>query len=744
MGNFSQTVYPNGVAAGQPVQLFGPGTSGGNQVTQISPTAEALLKFIPPPNLPGTVQNFHFVTSATSNLDDLNARVVHSFGNTSIGPRRRGPQNNVNFGFHYHSTETGLTNPFPTVGGNTSVKSFDIPMGYTRSIGKLINTFRIDFNRNRVSTQNLYAFKTDVAGLAGITGISTNPFDWGLPNLSFTNFGGIQDTNPLLQRNQTWTFSDSLILNHGKHTWRWGGDFRRVELNTETDGVSRGSFIFTGLNTANVVGGVAAPGTGFDFADFLLGLSQQNSVQFGDNNYHFRGNSWDLFVQDEWKVRGNLTLNLGLRYEYVSPFSEVNNRIVNLALNPAFTTATPVLPGQDGFPATLVRPDRNNFAPRIGIAWKALPKTVFRAGYGINYNTTAYSGIVQQLGFQPPFSVTQTNVQKAGTPPLGFAFSDVLPPNLVTNSYAVDPNYRLGYLQIWNLDVQQEIRPTLLLNLDYTGTKGTRLDIEDAPNSSLSGTRIPNVQAFLFQNSLASSTAHAGSVRLRKRLQHGISVGGTYTWSKSIDNASSIGGGTSIPAQNAFDLAAERGLSSFDQRHKFIGDYLIELPFGQDKPWLAQAGVLRDLFGNWQWSGDWTVASGLPFTPRILGDIQNVSGGINGTLRAQATGLPISVSDPSVGQWFNTAAFTTPPSGVFGDARRNSIEGPGTLLVDMALTKVVPLKENRTLEFRASASNVFNRPQFTTIDSIVNSPSYGRVTAVGAMRTILLTVRFRF
>ncbi len=187
-----------------------------------------------------------------------------------------------------------------------------------------------------MSTLNLYAFNTNVAGLAGITGISTNPFDWGLPNLSFTNFGGVQDTNPLLQRNQTWTFSDSLILNRGKHTWRWGGDFRRVQLNTETDGVARGGFIFTGLNTANVVGGVAAPDTGFDFADFLLGLPQQNSVQFGDNNYHFRGNSWDLFVQDEWKIRSNLTLNLGLRYEYVSPFSEVNDRIVNLALNPDF------------------------------------------------------------------------------------------------------------------------------------------------------------------------------------------------------------------------------------------------------------------------------------------------------------------------------------------------------------------------------------------------------------------------
>ena len=743
-GDFSQTVYTAGPATGQPVQLFGPGTSGGNQVTSISPTAQALLPFIPVPNLPGAVQNFHFVTSTTNNLDDLNARVIHTFGTASAGPRRRGPQNNINVGFHYHSTETGITNPFPTVGGNTSIRSFDIPIGYTRSFGKLINSFRVDFNRNRVSTQNLYAFNNDVAGLAGITGISTNPFDWGLPNLSFTNFGGIEDTNPLLRRDQTWTFSDSMIWNRGKHTWRWGGDFRRVELNTETDNNSRGSFVFTGLNTGLVSGGTAVPGTGFDFADFLLGLAQQNSVQFGDNNYHFRGNSWDVYVQDEWKVRGNLTFNLGLRYEYVSPFSELNDRIANLALDPAFTTASVVLPNQDGLPHTLLHPDRNNFAPRVGVAWRPLPKTVFRGGYGVNYNTTAYSSIVQQLGFQPPFSISQTNVQAVGAAPLGFAFSDTPIPGLITNSYAVDPNYRLGSLQIWNFDVQQEIRPTLVLNLDYTGTKGSGLDIVDAPNSTLSGTRIPNVQAFLFQDSLASSTAHAGTVRLRKRLQQGFSVGGSYTWSKSIDNASTIGGGTTVPAQNAFDLAAERGLSSFDQRHRFTGDYLIELPFGQDRHWLVQPGILSAIFGDWQWSGDWTITSGLPFTPRVLGDIQNVSGGVNGTLRAQATGLPVSVPDPSVNQWFNTSAFVTPPTGVFGDARRNSIEGPGTLLMDMALTKVVHFKENRTLELRASASNVFNRPQFTSIDTLVTSPSYGRVTAVGAMRTILLTARFRF
>jgi len=242
------------------------------------------------------------------------------------------------------------------------------------------------------------------------------------------------------------------------------------------------------------------------------------------------------------------------------------------------------------------------------------------------------------------------------------------------------------------------------------------------------------VQPFLFQDSQASSIAHAGTVRLRKRLQGGISVGGSYTWSQSIDNASTIGGGTTVPAQNAFDLAAERGLSYFDQRHRFTGDYLIELPFGHDRRWLTGSGLLHDVLGDWQWSGDWTIASGFPFSPRILGNVENVSGGVNGTLRAQATGLPITVADPSVSRWFNTAAFTLPPSGVYGDAGRNSIEGPGSLLVDMALTKVVPLKENRTLEFRASASNVFNRPQFygpNAVDGNVASETFGQIVRAG-------------
>jgi uncharacterized membrane protein YgcG len=719
---------------------------------KISPIAQGLLKYIPPPNLPGSVQNFHFVTAATSNFDDFNIRLMHAFGSSSIGPRRRGPQNNLTLGLHYHGANTVLTNPFPSVGGNTTGRSFDVPVGYTRSIGKLINTVRVDYNRSRASTRNLYAFTQNIAGSLGIGGISQNPFDWGLPNLSFSHFGSLTDTNPQLLRNQTLTFSDNMIWNHGKHTWRWGGDFRRIQLNTEASTDARGTFVFTGANTAQIVGGQPMPNTGFDFADFLLGFPQQTRLQTaaqpGDNNYHFRGNSWDLYVQDEWKLRGNLSFNLGLRYEYVSPFTELNDRIANLILSPGFPSGTPavtlVQPGQ-GYPASLVRPDRNNFAPRVGIAWKATPQMVLRAGYGINYNTTAYQAIAQQLAFQPPFSLTQTNVQAvAGDLTLKSGFPTPAK-GVVTNNFAVDPNYRLGYVQIWNLDVQQTIKPTLLLNLDYTGTKGTRLDIVDDPNRTPTGILIPSVQPFNWEIAQGASVAHAGTARLRKRLQHGISIGGSYTFSKSIDNASTIGGGATVVAQNALKLAEERGLSSFDQRHKFTADYLWELPFGHDRRWLTGNGALRAMFGDWNWSGDWTIASGLPFTPRVLGNISDVNRGTNGTLRANVVpGQPVSISDQSIDQWFNTAAFVIPAAGEFGDARRNSIEGAGSRVFNMAFTKIIPLKESRTLEVRAQLANVFNMPQYAAIDTTVNSPSFGRVVSVGSMRTIQVTARFRF
>ena len=834
-GNFNSVLYTSGPAAGQQVQIFNPATNTlfpGNVIpgfaSQTCPWSAAtgggipggLLQYIPCPNLPGNFQNFHFVTSTTSNSDDLNVRINHTIGAAAPARGRRGggrggPRNDVNFGFHYHGSSANITNPFPSVGGSTSVRSFDVPLGYVRTFGKLTNNLRFDFNRSRTHTQNLYAFLNDVDAGLGITGVSTNPFDWGLPNLSFADLSGLQDTNPQLIRNQTYTISDYVVYTHGKNSWRWGGDFRRIELNTETSGNARGSFTFTGYNSSELAatapGQPAAqvPGTGFDFADFLLGLPQTTSVQFGQDNYHFHGNYWDLYVQDEWKVHANFTLNLGVRYEYVSPLTEENNLIANLDLSPGVlnpfagaASVAVVTPGQAGpfsgsLPASLVRPDHKGFAPRTGFAWKPFSKTVVRGGYGINYNTGAYQSIALQMAFQPPFSTAQTNIQPvvvtpstgglvptAGALTLGSGFPTPAASE-ITNSYAVNPNYRWGYVQIRNLDIQQQIRPTLLLNIDYTGTKGTNLDILEAPNRTISPTLgittlLQGAQAFTYENSLGDSEANAASVRLRKRLSSGFSVGGLYTFSKSIDDASSIGAGATSAAgspglgaggtgavgrgagasagsgansvaQDPLNLSAERGLSSFNQTHRFTADYLWELPLGHDKRWLTGNTPWRAILGDWQWSGDWTIASGLPFTPRFVNNADEINGGTNGTLRPDIVPQqPISLPHPSIAEWFNKAAFAAPPENAqgqviaYGNARRNSIIGPGSKVFDMALTKVIPLNEGRTLEFRAQATNAFNIPNYSSIDTSVTSPTFGRVTAVGSMRQITMTARFRF
>ncbi len=426
-------------------------------------------------------------------------------------------------------------------------------------------------------------------------------------------------------------------------------------------------------------------------------------------------------------------------------------------MNPTITAAAPVFPGSTGpftggFPITVVEPDRNNFAPRVGFAWRPMKKTVVRGGYGINYNTGQYGSIVQNLAFQPPFAFTETNVSSASqilTLENGFP----APTAAVTNNFAVDKNYKLGYVQIWNLNIQREITPSLLLNLGYNGAKGTDLDMERAPNRLPNGQlRIAGVQPFILETSQGDSILHAATVQLRKRMRHGMAAQGTYVFSKSIDNASSIGGiGTPIVAQNDLDLAAERGLSSFDQRHKFTGNFTYELPFGTGKKWLNNnGGWLENVFGDWLWSGNVTLASGLPFTPRVLGSPLDIAQGLNGTLRANIVGDPYSGTCPNgfpvgtVECWFNTSAFVIPSVGTFGDARRNSIIGPGQFTFGMSVSKTLLAKDTRALELRISANNVFNHPEYTNIGTIVGTPTYGQVIAAGPMRTVNLSARYRF
>jgi trimeric autotransporter adhesin len=788
-GDFSGATYKNGA----PVQIFVPDLSStinpaacqpGGQANSIaascmSSSAKALLQFIPLPNLNTPTQNFHYVTSDHSSTDSVNFRLIHNFGSGPamgtpgnpivLGPGgigggggggRKRSTNNINFGLNWTRSSVDIVNPFPSLAGGNSTQGLNVSAGWVYGHGRASNMFRVNYNHNHISATNLFSNSQNVAGAAGIGGVSTNPFDWGIPGISFTSFGGLTDPTPRRELDQTYTVSDTLSWSRGKHNWRFGGDYRRILEGFRSAKNAEGTFTFTGLATSQLnSSGVAAPNTGYDFADFLLGLPQQTTLQSGTDSYDFRANSFDVYAQDDWRVRPSLSLNLGVRYEYNGPFTEAHNHIANLDVATGFTNAVSVLPDQNGpfsgvFPASLIHPDRNNFAPRIGLAWRPLKQTVVRAGYGINYNLAQYVTLAQNFAFQPPFAVTATNVSSPSnllTLQNGFPAVTAA----VTNNFAVDPNYRLGYVQIWNLDIQRQLRSGIVLNVGYNGSKGTRLDVERAITAS-------GVQPFIYESSAGNSVFHAGSVRLRKRMAHGVALSGTYTYSKSIDDASSIGGGGTVVAQNPFDIGADRGLSVFDQRHKITGNWIYELPFGENHRF-ATKGALSHMLGGWQWSGDFTVGSGLYFTPRVLGNSVDISRGVTGSLRANVTGAPVSVSNPTTSEWFNTAAFCAPastfgasstpgsgsscanPNGTsFGDAGRNIIQGPGQVTFDLNISKIVTVKESRAWEFRIQAANVFNTVHFTNINTVVNSLTFGEVTSAGSMRRITLLTRFRF
>jgi hypothetical protein len=776
-GNFSAATYNDR----KPVQIFDPKTGQPYQFSGvqneidpslISPAATALLKYIPLPNIATTTsgQNFHYVTSAESSTDTVILRLIHNFG-ASGGPGsgpfmiggggggggRRRAQNNINFGLNWSRGSSNIVNPFPSLAGGTGTQGLNASAGWTYGKGRVSSNFRVNYNHNHVSTTNLYSNVIDVSGPggAGIGGISHDPFDWGLPGISFTSFGGLSDPTPRRELDQTYTVSETVSWNRGKHNWRFGGDYRRILQSFHSAWNAEGSFVFTGFATSQYTTGSTQPvaDTGYDFADFLLGFPQQTSLQSGATSYNFRANAFDFFVQDDWRFHSNLSFNLGLRYEYNGPYTEAANQIANLDVAPGFTAAVPVLPGHAGtfngtFPASLVRPDRNNFAPRIGIAWKPQKQMVVRSGYGINYSLAQYGTMIQNFAFQPPFASTATNSTDVngliGTTRLtttnGFPFTG----STVTNNFAVNPDYRLGYVQIWNVDIQREFVGGVVMNAGYNGAKGTRLDTERA-------LVVSGGQPFIYESSEGNSILHAASLRVRKRLAKGLGLGAQYLFSKSIDDASSIGGGGSVVAQDPFAISADRGLSSFDQRHKFTGNWIMDMPFGENRRFVTK-GAWSHIVGGWQWSGDFTIGSGLYFTPRVLGGGLDIGRGVSGSLRANAVaGQPISISDPTALKWFNTAAFCAPsatctnPNGSnFGDAGRNIIEGPGQVSLNMSLNKTITIKESRALELRISANNVFNTVHFTAINTVVNSFTFGEVTGTGGMRRVTMTARFRF
>jgi hypothetical protein len=281
------------------------------------------------------------------------------------------------------------------------------------------------------------------------------------------------------------------------------------------------------------------------------------------------------------------------------------------------------------------------------------------------------------------------------------------------------------------------------LNVGYNGAKGTRLDVLSAPgiynNAPASGV------FFDFEDSVAFSNFNALAVRANKRLQNGIALQLTYTYSHSIDDASSVGAGSAVVAQNWQNILAEESNSSFDIRHQAKGTFLYELPFGPDKHYLSNGNWASHAFGDWSVSGSYTLATGSPLTPSISASVADVARGTAGSLRPDLVpGASVRAGGGSIDRWFNTGAFTAPPGTGYGTASRYSIPGPGTTDVNMSLSKTFQFKDTRSLELRATANNAFNIVQYSGVNTQFDSTAFGQVTSAAQMRQITFLARYRF
>ena len=752
----------------------------GNQIpaSRIDPVAESLLRFMPLPNLDGDARNFRYSTPTANVTDSFGLRLTHNFNPPPAAQRGRGrgagaggaqgrqgaagqgqggrggrggqaaQRTNavLNASVNYRRNDNDRFTAFPTISGATRGSTLNVPIALNVRSGRTAHNLRVTFGRTTSRASNQFAFVEDVAGQAGIRGISTDPFAWGVPSLSFSTFSGLRDIVPSRRDDRRLDLAYTWTLPRGRHTFRAGAEYHQDWSRSQSDSNPRGTFVFSGLYTG---GPGVRRGSALDFADFLLGLPQQASVQYGPGLIDIRGRSFSLFAQDDWRLSNSVTLNAGLRYEFVAPYEEAGGRMVNLDVANDFSAAVPVLAGDTGpfsgaFPFALVRSDTNNLAPRVGLAWRLGRGSVLRAGYGITYNAGSYASIARQLIAQPPFAVTSTSIGTAQAPlSLTDPFARITS-STTTNSYGIDPDYELGIAQVWNADYSRDLPGAINAGISYNGTRGTHLDMLRAPNRDATGLRIEGVQPFLWQTSEGSSTLHAMSLRLRKRTTNGIGGGATYTWTHARDNASSFGGAGGTVAQDDRDLDAEWGRSSFERAHRLQVDAMWELPFGRNRRWLADGGWLSALAGDWSLSANVSYDSGQPYTARVVGAASEIARGTNGSLRADYTGEEISLANPTLDQFFNVAAFRIPATGQFGTAERNSIIGPSSHQLNAALSRDVRLGGTRALTVRVEASNVLNTPVWGAIDTVVNSPTFGQVLSVRSMRTVGVNLRFRF
>jgi outer membrane receptor protein involved in Fe transport len=711
----------------------------GNRIpaSRINPIARKYLELYEP--LPNNVQlgsNYLDSTPNTNDNDSVSGRIDRNFGTHGLLFGR----------YTLNNQNSKLAAAFPELPTNESLRAQQMGLGYTIARSNWVNDARLSFTRLRVLDLPQSAFRNDVIKDLGINGFPADPFNFGLPYFVVTNFATVTDSTslPQTQRDNSWYFADTFSITRARHTFRIGADASIFQFNYLQSQFSRGQYIFNGAFTS----AAGAPGdTGDPFADFLLGYAQTTKRTVGTAQAYLRQHSVAGYVQDDWKPTSRLTLNLGIRYEFVSPFHETRNHMLNLDYSTLPPQAPRLVPVDSSTESRLF-----NFAPRVGFALRLPGEMVFRAGYGVYFTPEiaieAYDLVRNGL---------RTEINQTSGPVPVLTLANGFPQSGsggFPSYFGLDRSAATPYVQQWNASLQRDMGRRFVLEAAYIGSKGTHLgrfrrfntpqhvetgeNLDPRPGDLQSLRTFPALGPIFQRQHIASSSYNALQVKVERNFSNGLSLMANFTWSKSIDDADSVVTGQfeSVGAQDERNLRLERGLSFFDVRRRFSAAFVYQLP---------AISRWRPLLRGWELSGILTFQDGTPLNPVYFGtDIAN-SGTPNrpNVVAGQKVSLP--ASQRSTDRYFNTDAFSTPQPYTFGNAGRNTIPGPGNQVVDLALHRRFQIRETLSTQLRLEAFNSLNHPNVGIPGPYPDfGPFFGKIFSVGDPRRIQLAVRLDF
>ena len=743
-----------------------------NQLPFINSIAQTLTPFFPMPNDPSQGPNAYIATQTlVQDNDQFGVRLDHYLTSKDV------------LNFRYMFTQGYTIDPLSTAGANVpgfpvgedqraqnfvaqETHNFSPRVTSVVRVSFMRNKFLFDEHLNHASPASLgfqYSPSLDVAA--------------GPPFVQVAGYASVGDpiSGPRNTYENALDASGSLTWIHGRHQFKFGGGYGHDQINVLFGIASNGFFVFAPFPVSDA------------FASFLFGQPVFFLQGGGDLSRGLRGNNANFYAQDTYKLTSRLTLNAGLRYELPFPYIEIHNR-TNLfepgVQSKVFPTAPAglVYPGDPGVPRGLIPAETIAFAPRVGLSWDPNGKGqwVISSAYGIFYDPyyTGEGGPLQTPVSAPPFLQTpQVNLPNFADP-----FNGSNPFN--GNSFAqpmtlltLDKSLRLPYAQDWNLNIERAFASDWLLEAAYVGTKGTKLPrfIEGNPavfvpgqstegnvneRRLYSGCTLAQPAPCNFASvgliaGIANSSYNALEVSLKKRFGHGLSFLASYTLSKAIDDVSSFNitgsasqsvAGENDLAQNPFDLAAERGRSMFDARHRFVLSYEWMPPL-----WKSPQNWYQHVLGNWQVNGITTIMSGTPFTVYDSQDV-DLQGGAP-EISGFSSNRPDLIGNPNSGphtpqEWFNVAAFQrlnpVTQAGQFGNAGRNIVQGPGYQQWDFSAFKNIKLGESKTLQFRGELFNIFNHPNFMLPNNDISSPNFGEISGAQPGRLVQLALKFLF